>query len=55
MFVDIGDVAFFLVETLPRKFAFFVDAKSFRYQSHVQSGKKKENGGNRTTAPGQEK
>ena len=31
VFVDIGDVAFFLVETLPREFAFLVDAKNLRY------------------------
>lgn len=30
VFVDIGDVAFFLVETLPRKFAFLVNAKEFK-------------------------
>ena len=28
VFVDIGDVAFFLVETLPREFALLVDAKN---------------------------
>ena len=45
VFVDICDVAFFLVETLPRKFAFLVNAKEFeRYQSHVQSKKKKRAG-----------
>jgi hypothetical protein len=42
VFVDIGDVAFFLVETLPRKFAFLIDAKNLRYQSHVQIEKKGE-------------
>ena len=30
VFVDIGDVAFFFVETLPRKFAFLVDAKNLK-------------------------
>jgi hypothetical protein len=54
VFVDIGNVAFFLVETLPRKFAFLVDAKNLRYQSHVQS-EKKENGGNGMAVLGQEK
>ena len=44
MFVDIGDVPFFLVETLPREFAFLVDAKNLRYQSHVQSEKEEGSG-----------
>jgi hypothetical protein len=53
VFVDIGDVAFFLVETLPRKFAFLVDAKEFkRYHESCSKRKKKENGGNGTTVPG---
>ena len=38
MFVDIGDIAFFLVETLPREFAFLVDARSLRCQGHKTRG-----------------
>jgi hypothetical protein len=33
VFVDIGDIAFFLVETLSREFAFLVDAKNLRCQN----------------------
>ena len=41
MFVDISDVAFFLVETLPRKFAFLVDAKNLKISESCSDREKK--------------
>ena len=44
VFVDISDVAFFLVETLPRKFAFLVDAKNLKISESCSDREKKEKG-----------
>jgi hypothetical protein len=44
VFVDIGDVAFFLVETLPRKFAFLVDAKNLKISESCSDRKKRGSG-----------